>query len=298
MSPLTGVDTVYVHGAGQQEHPTLLKRRLDGAIFGSAQGERTHLGYYSDILHGTSPMPGGLEALTPVDPVQKAADPTVSRAELVEALAGKPALGGLEGINRPALLAEALLDRADTVAVAEAAARPDALEGKRFPDLGFRIVVGILAEDVIKYLFKGYAERVREPVRAALRAARDPVRVVAHSLGTIVVFDVLSEPEFVTRNVVRLVTVGSPLGIENVQDELCNHGGEPHLIPGPVGSWSNLADDDDPVASGQAIAAEFDPNQHGFRIADNLSVENRGFLHHELTGYLKLGPVLDAILKL
>lgn len=296
MSPITYASTVYVHGAGQQEEATLLKRRLDGAIFGGPQGDRTHLGYYSDILHGPSKPSGGLERLPGADPLALAANPRTSLPDLANAIAGRRP-GGLEraGDDRRVRLAEALLARADAVAEEEPKLVYSGLEGRRFPDVGFRIVVGILARDVIRYLFEDIDDDVRAPVRAALRAARDPVLVIAHSLGTIVTFDVLSEPAFANRDIVRLVTLGCPLGIENVQDELRDRAGQPHPIPPALKSWHNLADKRDPVASGQELAGEFDPNTYAFRVTDDLSVRNERFLHHDLTGYLALDPVRRAI---
>lgn len=295
MSSTEQAATVYVHGAGRQEDPTLLKRRLDGAIYGGPQGQRTHLAYYSDVLHRSSPPAGGLEGARS-DAVAMAANPYVSREDLAEALAGGPRTGFERAADdRPFRLAKALLARADDVAAADPQVDMGGLEGRRFPDTGFRILVGILARDVIQYLFDGAAEAVRSPVREAVRMANDPVLVIAHSLGTIVTFDVLSEPEFADRDIVRLVTLGSPLGIENVQDELRDRAGQPHPVPSSVRDWHNLADRRDPVASGQEIAGEYQPNQHGVRITDDLGIRNQGFLHHALTGYLGVEPVRRAI---
>jgi hypothetical protein len=296
MPPIEYRNTVYVHGAGKQEDPILWKRRIDGLIFGGPQGDKTHLGYYSDVLHGRSAPATGLERRRVDAGLEVAADPLASRADVVAAIAPSAA-GPLEraGDERRARLVDALIAQADEVAAREADVAYGGLEGKRFPDIGFRIVVGILARDVIQYLFDGEEEAVREPIREAIRAAADPVLIIAHSLGTIVTFDVLSEPEFANREVVRLVTLGCPLGIENVQDELVNGVGQPNRIPAPIQSWLNLADKDDPVATGQFLEPEFDPNGYGFRIIDDLTVKNAGFVHHELTGYLAIDAVRTAI---
>jgi hypothetical protein len=290
-------NTVFVHGAGQQEDAILLKRRLDGMVFGGPQGDRTRLGYYSDVLHGPSPKAPGLERAA-TDPIKVAADPRATRAKIVAAIVMRQRTGFEKAEDpRRAALVDALLTRADEVAAAE----PDAtyggggLEGRRYPDVGFRIVVGILARDVVKYFFDGYGGECRERVRAALRESRDPVMVIAHSLGTIITFDVLSEREFASRNIVHLVTLGSPLGIENVQDELRERAGQPHPIPAGVHRWSNLADALDPVASNQKLAGEFEPNADGFSVVDDLTIDNKGFLNHALTGYLVISAVREAI---
>jgi len=291
MSPFPYRTTVYVHGAGQQEHPLLLKRRLDGLIFGAAQGDRAVVGYYSHILHGLPADPVALEGARP-DPIAIAANSSATQADVVAAIAGSTS-GGLESSNRRVAMAHAFVERADEVAAAETGPQR-ALEGVRFPDRGFRIVVAIVARDVIKYLFDGYGEACRDQVRAAIRGASDPTLVVAHSLGSVVTFDVLSERDFSGREV-YLVTLGSPLGIENVQDELRGPGGPPHPIPGPVRSWANLADDGDPVAIRQVLAPEYRQNTYAFDIVDDLTVDNSGFLNHELTGYLVIDAVRRAI---
>ena len=280
--------TVYVHGAGEQEHPLLLKRRLDGVVFGEAQLDRTIVGYFSDVLYGPPTLPPDLESTKP-DPIAVAADPTASAEQVVAAIAGADS-GGRESTGPRAEIARAFVERADEVAAAQIAGP----EGIGFPDWGFRIVVGIAAKDVIKYLFDGYGKACRDNIRTAIQAATDPTLVIAHSLGAIVVFDVLSEPAFSGREI-HLVTLGCPLGIENVQDELRGPAGPPHPIPDPVRSWSNLADDGDPVAFRQILAPEFTQNAYAFDIVDDLTVNNRGFLNHELTGYLKIDAVRRAI---
>jgi len=282
--------TIYVHGAGRQEDPILLKRRLDGLIFGHPQLDATRLAYYSDILHGRS-TPSPILELVGDDPIAVAADPTASRTRAVSAVARTTQ--GVESDDRRAALVDALFRRADELEAAESASRAG-IEELRFPDRGFRIVVAILARDVTRYLFDGYGEVVRDTVRAAIRGAPQPIQIISHSLGTIVSYDVLCEPEFQATDV-SLVTLGSPLGIENVQDELREGAGQPNPIPEPLRRWSNLADSGDPVASDQALDPWFTRNARGFDIADDLSVNNTGFLNHDLTGYLPIAAVRRAI---
>jgi hypothetical protein len=54
---------VYVQGAGEQENPILLKRRLDQALFGASQGERTRMADYADQGHNVPEVPAGVEAM-------------------------------------------------------------------------------------------------------------------------------------------------------------------------------------------------------------------------------------------
>jgi hypothetical protein len=278
---------VFVHGAGPQDHPVLMKRVLDEVLFGGPQGDRTRVAYYADVLRTPRDLPAGLERRQATDPVALAENREVSEEEFARALAGaRPAALEATTDDGRVDLARAMVARADAVATDGIA-----LEGRRFWDPGFRILVGLAVRDVIQYLYEGFADAVRDPVRETLAGVPDPVVVVAHSLGTIVAFDVLSEETFANRDV-ALVTLGSPLGIENVQDRLRDGAGQPHPIPHPIGQWHNLADPRDPVASGQAISGEFDPNG---RIVDDLDVRNRSFLHHDLVEYLRIPAVRATV---
>ena len=254
---------VYVHGAGPQEQQDLLKRRLDEHLFGANQLDRTVLAYYSDLLHEVPPMPAAFEGA---------------------------AAAGADAAEAAALTAM-FFARADEVATAAATGGtgvPGAFEGVTLPDPIFRIVARVASSDVIAYLFGDLRDAIRDRVRAALPAG-EPLVVLAHSLGTVVAFDVLSE--LADRDVRLFVTVGSPLGIGNVQRRIGDHTGPPARIPACVAVWRNFADPFDPVALEQTLADEFTPG--GFVVDEK--VENAAFLNHDLTGYLDAPAVGDAL---
>ena len=73
--------------------------------------------------------------------------------------------------------------------------------------------------------------------RSARRLLQDPPPrvIVAHSLGTIILYDVLSEPAWPISRVDVLVTVGCPLGIGNVQNRLRD--ARRPSEPGPASAW-------------------------------------------------------------
>ena len=81
--------------------------------------------------------------------------------------------------------------------------------------------------------------------------------VLAHSLGTIVAYDVLAG--LPTGTVPVLITAGSPLGLQNVQRRIGDHTGPPAKFPASVGRWHNFADPFDPVAFEGTLADEFVP---------------------------------------
>ena len=57
----------------------------------------------------------------------------------------------------------------------------------------FEQLVRLTFKDVHAYFFRGSAERMRAVVRDALAGIDEPFVVVAHSLGTIIAYDVLRE---------------------------------------------------------------------------------------------------------
>ena len=138
------------------------------------------------------------------------------------ATAGTVRASAPRGSGEAVRLAEQFYRRADKAASVSGTPSSRTTAGIGFPDVIFRRVVGFFASDVIDYLYGGWAERMREPVRKALRATPRPDVIVAHSLGTIITFDVLSEPEFASLNIALLTTLGCPLGIGNVQKKLRN----------------------------------------------------------------------------
>ncbi len=241
---------VYVHGAGRQENRLLLKRRLDGHLFGSNQLERTILAYYSDVLHGEPELPEDLEA--PVSQAARDID-RAFEARAIEVAAAEPVVRLEEGVAGE--------------------------EG--LPDPAFLILARLASRDVTDYLLGGRRDAVRAPVREAIQSAGTPAVVIAHSLGTIVTFDVLSQLGEDAPEIPLFLTVGSPLGISNVRTRLVGGQPPPPAVPPTVARWENVADPFDPVAVVQKLSTLFDP---AGTIRDG-NVNNAAFLNHDLTGY-------------
>ena len=89
-----------------------------------------------------------------------------------------------------------------------------------------------------------------------------------------------------------LVTVGSPLGIGNIQQHLRDGAGRPNPVPKPVRAWSNFADRFDPVAIEATLRDEFDPPKD---FATDTGVNNAARNNHDLPGYLSVGVVRQTI---
>jgi len=136
--------------------------------------------------------------------------------------------------------------------------------------------IGQLLRDVFVYVNDG-------PVRKAInkivadQLTDEPTVVVAHSLGTVVGYEVLRN--HAGNSVPRLVTVGSPLGIRAIRDRLAT----PLVMPAGVGDWYNAFDDRDVVA-----LYPLDADNFGIKppIENYPFVKNHTDNRHGIDGYL------------
>ncbi|WP_402373144.1 hypothetical protein [Isoptericola rhizosphaerae] len=137
-------------------------------------------------------------------------------------------------------------------------------------------VVLLLARDVHTYL---HDDETRAAVRAGLEKALptdEPVVLVAHSLGSVVAYDVLRRADPQSRTMPLLLTLGSPLGIEAVRSALEADG--PLTWP-PVERWVNARDPRDALAL-HGLTPESFPLPDGPPPVEPLSVDNTAPWHH------------------
>ncbi len=106
--------------------------------------------------------------------------------------------------------------------------------------------------------------RLTVPLERALKA-NDDIMLISHSLGTIVSYDVLWKfshyGEFQHlrgKNINTLVTLGSPLGDENVKDKLKGaNATKQRKYPHNIGRWLNLAAEDDFISHDPSLANDY-----------------------------------------
>jgi hypothetical protein len=303
---------VYVHGAGPQAPAAAFKHEADMFVFGRDMPS-TRVAHYAGVRW--PPATGGGPAAAPqrsnrarrVRAIRSTMEPQLSAraaaAAIVTATLVSPVPRGRLGaaaapppspaeMAEARLLVERLYRHADRIATRSPVRRPGTALGPTFPDPIFRFVVGKFASDVVDYLYGPYTEAMRAPVRQALLKNPTPKVIVAHSLGTIILYDVLSEPAFAGLKVDLLVTVGCPLGIGNVQNRLRDRAGRPNPVPKSLTAWSNFADRFDPVALEATLRDEFDPPKN---FARDEEVNNPARNNHDLTGYLPIGIVRSTI---
>lgn len=128
------------------------------------------------------------------------------------------------------------------------------------------------------------------------------IMVLAHSMGSIIAYDVLRElgrqnPYF---RVSQLVTIGSPLGLPHVKWRIYQ---ENDLVRTPtiVDNWTNYADRRDPVAMDAFLASDYGRNDRGVRVRDDLVINeyvgpSGKANHHKSYGYLRT-PEFSSLLR-
>ena len=284
---VAGPDTltvVYVHGIGNKPAPATLKRQFDQALFGIDMGARTRIAYWADIRY-PQPLPSK-ESDTPMIGALGTRRLGVKGADrLVEDLPeGEAAARYAERIARR-LLAKS----------GRRGAQAKGVEAKVLPDLIRRRVTEWLTktfiEDTAAYFFDaGQRFEIQQRLRQILLAGAGPYIVVAHSQGTIIAYDVLRDLENgASFEVPLLVTIGAPLGLEEVQDHLA----KPLAVPRMVKEWWNFADRLDPVALDQTREDEFTPRGaiQDERVVNKDTLRISNFNPHSGTGYMSTEKV-------
>ena len=210
--------TIYVHGAGPQDAPEIVRARLDRMLYG-ATTDSTRLAYHADVLH---PGPArGVLAEFRLDRAARLVRADGDRAAAVE----HPAVAALPGSSaggtaRASDLAtgglasslELLAARLHRYHVMLPHARPGWVERT-----AFRLISASLLHDVGAYFYGDRADEMREPLRRILRDVHQPTLLIAHSLGSIIAYDVLREREFAGAEVAHWLTLGSPLAVDEVR---------------------------------------------------------------------------------
>jgi subtilisin family serine protease len=139
--------------------------------------------------------------------------------------------------------------------------------------------------------------RMFDSLRERLRSGKGPFIVVAHSQGTMIAYRVLMEQEFANLDIALFVTVGSPLGITEVQDYIKALTGQRKLaVPPGVRRWINVCDPLDPVALDKDLTAEFSPSARGVKVENRVKFNPDSPRHpHSGTGYLSLEEVRQPV---
>jgi hypothetical protein len=123
---------------------------------------------------------------------------------------------------------------------------------------------------------RGVQSIVKNLVRSQILKG-SPTVVLAHSLGTVVSYELLTEAP--TGEVPLFCTFGSPLGVHIVSNYVGTRSSFPRP---PIARWINALDHQDFVTLGRHLA----PAVMGFEGIENLTVHNLGDDKHDASMYL------------
>src|ERR1044071_5283390 len=186
-----------------------------------------------------------------------------------------------------------------------------ALERVPLPWFIKRPMMQAFLRDVHHYLFDvEYAPGGRAPVpiqrtirrrfaeALSAQAVSSPHVVVAHSMGTVIAYDCLKRVAECGR-VDGLITIGSPLGLDEIQDQLQPGWSREDGFPGVkvTGKWFNLFDRLDPVCGFDAQLAN-DYRRGGREQIEDIVVQNGGAWRHSATKYLRQPQFAAALREL
>jgi subtilisin family serine protease len=265
---------VYVHGIGNKPLPDILKCQWDHALFGFDLGERSRLAYWVNRVTYPDPWPGTCKTgdTTTVGETQPSGNRTRNLAalqsgqplaQLVDDLAADVPKNQRESLRRLAQQIERNEDR-PTARTAELRARvlPFPAPLRRWIT---RSITNLFLLDVYEYFFVAERREVMlQSLRERLLPGGGPFVVIGHSQGSMIAYQVLFElaqthPQI---EIDLFLTIGSPLGLTEVQDQLKRLTKQPRglRVPANVKRWVNVADLLDPVCADKTLDDDIQSN--------------------------------------
>jgi len=285
------MNLVLVHGRAQEgkDHVALKKQWLDALAYGMSRanvslppGTTIEFPYYGDALanmvaqlstplgmdiNAKGPNPDTEQDLRGEIILEMAAASGITDDDVRKELGGQPTQKGPENWEWVQAVLRAM-DRVPGI-------------NSRFIDLVTRDVYVYLQYNAVRMTIDGIVNHAIDD---------DPCVVVAHSLGTVVTYNVLSRRNAVPA-IPRLVTVGSPLGINGIKRKLDT----PLRHPACVLNWFNAYDDRDVVALTALDAQNFGVTPP---IENKSDVQNFTDNRHGIEGYLSDPVVAKKIVEL
>ncbi|TAK09723.1 MAG: serine peptidase [Candidatus Manganitrophaceae bacterium] len=289
----TNLTIIYIHGIANKPAPAVLKRQWDLALFGVDMGSRTRMAYWADIRY-PQPLPSAAteaKAMMLTGSYRPLSDEEIVDQSKQLAPYGKEAEAFAQKLAKR-ILAQAKKDQIQAESV-EAKILPPWIRRSATEWITKQFI-----EDVSAYFYnREQRAAIQERFRSLLIPEGGPYFVISHSLGTVISYDVMRELSAGTgAQTPYYITLGSPLGIDEVQDNLQ----KPLRIPAPVQRWANFADLLDPVAFDKSLSDEFTPTG---KITDEIVVNRdslriSGFNPHSATGYLATRDVQTTVRKI
>lgn len=286
---------IFIHGRAQERKDALQLKRawIDAWRQGLAKSglnlplaeEDICIVYYGDTL---DQLVAGMAAENVADVILRGAGDKLDSAEIefLQAITDEIRAGcGISDAQVHELMEQIVIERGPlnkgwVLAVLRAI-------DKYLPWLGSE-GLALFTRDVHQYLRNPVLRDVIENGARKAFEGDKPAVVVAHSLGTVVIYNLLRREGTSNRwNVPLLVTLGSPLGIAAVRNRLM-----PIKYPECVGHWLNALDSKDVVALYPLTPKHFDVTPE---IENKTDVSNTTDNRHGISGYLDDAEVARRI---
>jgi subtilisin family serine protease len=299
---------IYVHGIGNKPPAAVLKCQWDKALLGVEQGDRSRMAYWVNRELYPTPLD---ETCSSGDQVRIDDDEMSTRTVL--ALSTARARDSQHPVEREikALtddpVRQSWLTKIATKLIAGTVVSNEELHASSIrakvlplPEPFRRLISQNLTRaflrDVNDFLFD--AERRDAMERSLLDrlvAGGGPFIIIAHSQGSMIAYDVLRRIKPPELKIPLFITIGSPLGLEEVQDALRQWTGGSLPFPPCVDRWLNVADRLDPVAFDNDISDDFDG---AIENVSGIGLNKDSPRHpHSATGYLVVKDVVEAVRK-
>ncbi|SEJ18193.1 S8 family serine peptidase [Nitrosomonas eutropha] len=291
-SPEIGT-VVYIHGIDNKPIASVLKCQWDTALFGAPMGDRTRMAYWVDRNRYPEPEKG---SCADKDTLSGSVDRMSAQALQELGLEPETKLSSAERKIMTAL--EERLRKGEK--------QPGGVDVKVLPlPESVRLwitrrITKLFLKDVQDFFFDEHKRGLMEQsLRDRLDVGGGPFIVIGHSQGSMIAYHVLRQLKKADCDVRLFITIGSPLGIQEVQDVLGKiDPGKPLAVPECVDHWLNVAERLDPVALDSHLENDYQPNSR------DVKVENHAGLMinpdwesnpHSGTGYLSLDIVRQTV---
>lgn len=309
---------VFVHGIANKPEPKELLRRYRAAVANGAEaldlgaeGIDTSLVYWADVMYTDATPASEFESAVGLDSIEgvDAIDLVPGGEESPEEQEWFKKIAERLELDDTTLVAGDLDEKEEPEPESKGENQPEYLERIPLPWFVKRRFLRLFLRDVHHYLFNTVSEPrpgevyetqtvIRRRFVDALNAAGDdggPLVVVAHSMGTVIAYDCLKRvsgcPE-----IDALITIGTPLGIDEVQDKLQPEWNRDDGFPSKrvSGSWANIYDSLDVVSRlDPKLANDFRKNKQA--VVTDSTQDNGGIWRHDAEKYLR-GPVFQTAL--
>jgi subtilisin family serine protease len=294
---------IYVHGIGNKPIESILKCQWDHALFGFDAGARTRLAYWVNREYYPLPTAAtcGSGDTTDIEEGPTGRALTVAAHLAGTSIEDEAASLTADPRRRAALVAIGRRIDAERIPSYPPGRRATGVRGYILPlPPAFRSwitrkLTRAFLRDVHDYLFvPERREAMRRSVLERIEPGGGPFVVVGHSQGSIIAFDVLSRLDPDKYQVPLFVTIGSPLGIAEVQDQLKKILGRRTLtVPRCVARWLNVCDPSDPVSADETLRDDY---LGGSVLEDVKALNPDSPAHpHSGSGYLRLEAVRSAV---